>query len=44
MSDADPHNKWPIYGIIEREYRDVPGNAVQQTKGQMEYLKQILNS
>ena len=37
-------NKWPIYGIIEREYRDAPGNAVEQTKGQMEYLKQLLNS
>ncbi|PWU07765.1 MAG: sugar phosphate isomerase/epimerase [Terriglobia bacterium] len=37
-------NKWPIYGIIEREYRDAPGNAVEQTKAQMEYLKQILNS
>jgi sugar phosphate isomerase/epimerase len=22
-------NKWPIYGIIEREYRDAPGNAVE---------------
>ena len=37
-------NKWPIYGIIEREYRDAPGDAVEQTKSQMEYLKQILNS
>jgi len=33
---------WPIYGIIEREYRDAPGNAVQQTQAQMEYLKGIL--
>jgi sugar phosphate isomerase/epimerase len=37
-------NKWPIYGIIEREYRDAPGDAVEQTKSQIEYLKQILNS
>lgn len=37
-------NKWPIYGIIEREYRDAPGNSVEQTRAQMEYLKQILNS
>ncbi|HLK50722.1 MAG TPA: sugar phosphate isomerase/epimerase [Bryobacteraceae bacterium] len=37
-------NKWPIYGIIEREYRDAPGNAVEQTRAQMEYLKQLLNS
>jgi sugar phosphate isomerase/epimerase len=37
-------NKWPIYGIIEREYRDAPGNAVEQTRAQMDYLKQVLNS
>ena len=37
-------NKWPIYGIIEREYRDAPGNAVQQTKAQLDYLTQILSS
>ena len=35
-------NKWPIYGIVEREYRDAPGNAVEQTRAQMDYLKQIL--
>ena len=35
-------NQWPIYGIIEREYRDAPGNAVEQTRAQMGYLKQIL--
>src|SRR5215468_10724255 len=28
-------NKWPIYGIVEREYRDAPGNAVEQTRAQM---------
>lgn len=33
-----------IYGIIEREYRDAPGNAVEQTRAQMDYLKQLLNS
>jgi len=37
-------NKWPIYAIIEREYRDAPGTAAQQTKGQMEYLKGILTA
>jgi sugar phosphate isomerase/epimerase len=37
-------NKWPIYAIIEREYRDAPGNAVEQTRAQMDYLKQLLNS
>ena len=38
------NNRWPIYGIIEREYRDAPGNAVEQTKGQWGYLTGILNS
>jgi sugar phosphate isomerase/epimerase len=37
-------NKWPIYGIIEREYRDAPGNAVEQTRAQLEYLRRILES
>jgi sugar phosphate isomerase/epimerase len=34
-------NKYPIYGIIEREFRG-PATPVEETKGQMEYLKQIL--
>jgi sugar phosphate isomerase/epimerase len=38
------NNRWPIYGIIEREYRDGPGNAVEQTRAQMKYLRQLLNS
>ena len=37
-------NRWPIYGIIEREYRDAPGNAVEQSKSQLAYLAQTLNS
>jgi sugar phosphate isomerase/epimerase len=37
-------NQWPIYAIIEREYRDAPGTPVEQTKAQMEYLKQILTA
>jgi sugar phosphate isomerase/epimerase len=37
-------NKWPIYAIIEREYRDAPGTPAEQTKGQLDYLKQILQS
>ena len=37
-------NKYPIYAIIEREYRDAPGSPAEQTKGQMEYLKQILSA
>jgi len=36
-------NKWPIYGIIEREFRG-PGTPQDETKGQMEYLKKILES
>ena len=36
-------NKWPIYAIIEREYRG-PGAPADETKGQMDYLKQLLNS
>ena len=34
-------NKYPIYGIIEREFRG-PGTPVEETKGQLDYLKQIL--
>ena len=37
-------NKYPIYAIIEREYRDAPGTPAEQTKGQMDYLKQILSA
>jgi sugar phosphate isomerase/epimerase len=37
-------NKWPIYAILEREYRDAPGTPAEQTKGQMEYMKQLLNA
>ncbi len=36
-------NKWPIYGIIEREFRG-PGKPADETKGQLEYLKNILES
>ena len=35
-------NKWPIYAIIEREYRDAPGTAVEQTRAQMDYLRGLL--
>ena len=35
---------WPIYAIIEREYRGGTGDAVQQTAWQMNYLKQVLES
>ena len=36
-------NKYPIYGIIEREFRG-PGSPAVETKGQLEYLKQILSA
>jgi hypothetical protein len=36
-------NKYPIYGIIEREFRG-PGSPADETKGQLEYLKQILSA
>jgi sugar phosphate isomerase/epimerase len=36
-------NRWPIYGIIEREFRG-PGTPVEETKGQLEYLKSLLSS
>ena len=36
-------NKWPIYGIIEREFRG-PGTPVDETKGQLDYLRQILET
>jgi len=36
-------NKWPIYGIIEREFRG-PGTPMEETKGQLDYLKGLLNS
>ena len=36
-------NKWPIYGIVEREFRG-PGTPVDETRGQLEYLKRILET
>jgi sugar phosphate isomerase/epimerase len=35
-------NKWPIPLILEREYRDAPGTAVEQTKWQLDYVKGLL--
>jgi len=35
-------NKWPIYGIIEREFRG-PGSPADETKGQLDYLRQLLS-
>jgi len=36
-------NKWPIYALLEREYRG-PGTPVDETKWQMDYLKKALDS
>src|SRR5215475_3524180 len=32
-------NHYPIICLLEREYRDAPGTAVEQTKWQMDYIK-----
>jgi sugar phosphate isomerase/epimerase len=37
-------NRWPIYAIIEREYRDAPGSPVEQTRWQMDYLRKVLSA
>jgi len=36
-------NKWPIYAILEREFRG-PGTPVEETKWQMDYLKKGLDT
>ena len=36
-------NRWPIYGIIEREFRG-PGTPVEETRGQFAYLRSLLES
>ncbi len=37
-------NKWPIMFILEREYRDAPGTAVEQTRWQLNYVKGLLEA
>jgi len=37
-------NKWPIMFILEREYRDAPGTAVEQTRWQLDYVKGLLEA
>jgi sugar phosphate isomerase/epimerase len=37
-------NRWPIMLILEREYRDAPGTAVEQTRWQIDYLKKLLDT
>ena len=37
-------NRWPIMLILEREYRDAPGTAVEQTRWQLDYLKKLLDT
>jgi sugar phosphate isomerase/epimerase len=36
-------NKWPIYVILEREYRG-PGTPVEEAKWQMDYMKRALDA
>ena len=37
-------NRYPIMLILEREYRDAPGTAVEQTRWQLNYLKSLLDT
>ena len=37
-------NRWPIMLILEREYRDAPGTAVEQTRWQLDYVKSLLQA
>jgi sugar phosphate isomerase/epimerase len=37
-------NKWPIMLILEREYRDAPGTAVEQTRWQLDYVTSLLEA
>ena len=36
-------NGWPIYEIIEREFRG-PGTPVEETRGQLAYLRSLRES
>jgi sugar phosphate isomerase/epimerase len=36
-------HKWPIYAILEREYRG-PGTPVEETKWQMNYMREALDT
>jgi sugar phosphate isomerase/epimerase len=35
-------NQWPIMLIVEREYRGATGTPVEQTRWELNYLKEIL--
>jgi sugar phosphate isomerase/epimerase len=37
-------NAWPVRLTLEREYRDAPGTAVEQTRWQLDYLASILEA
>jgi sugar phosphate isomerase/epimerase len=37
-------NRWPIMLIVEREYRDAPGTPVEQTRWELNFLKNILEA
>jgi sugar phosphate isomerase/epimerase len=36
-------NKWPIYALLEREYRG-PGTPVEEARWQMDYMKKALDA
>ena len=36
-------NRWPIYALLEREYRG-PGSPVDETKWQMDFMKKALDA
>jgi sugar phosphate isomerase/epimerase len=37
-------NQWPILLIVEREYRDAPGTALEQTQWELNYLRGMLET
>jgi sugar phosphate isomerase/epimerase len=37
-------NRWPIMLTLEREYRDAPGTAVEQTRWQLNYVRSLLET
>jgi sugar phosphate isomerase/epimerase len=42
--DLVRNHRWPIYAILEREYRGGIGNAAEQTAWQLAYMKRVLDS
>jgi sugar phosphate isomerase/epimerase len=37
-------NRWTVMLILEREYRDAPGTALEQTRWQVNYVKSLLET